>query len=72
MPLTIVSRVAVPGNLVVGDGTNATVVRLNFDSQIANTGTVTVVENAQLQFFANQDVFTDLVLRGGEVSMTTA
>lgn len=71
VPLTIVSRVAVPGNLVVGDGTNATVVRLNFDSQIANTGTVTVVENAQLQFFANQDVFTDLVLRGGEVSMTT-
>ncbi len=71
VPLTIVSRIAVPGNLTVGDGTNAAVVRLNFDSQIANTATVTVVENAQLQFFANQDAFTDLVLRGGEVSMTT-
>jgi len=69
VPLTVESRIAVPGNLVVGDGTNAVIVRLNFDDQIANTATVTVLENAELNFFDQRDAFTDLVMRGGNVTM---
>jgi hypothetical protein len=38
VPLTVVNRIAVPGDLVVGDGTNAAVVRFNVEDQIANTG----------------------------------
>lgn len=70
-PLTVVSRIAVPGNLVVGDGTNAAVVRFNVEDQIANTATVTVLENAELRFYDNYDAFDNLVLRGGAVTMTT-
>ncbi len=69
VPLTVASRIAVPGNLIVGDGTNAVIVRLNYDDQIANTATVTVLENAELNFFDQRDAFTDLVMRGGDVIM---
>jgi len=69
VPLTVESRIAVPGNLIVGDGTNAVLVRLNYDDQIANTATVTVLENAELNFFDQRDAFTDLVMRGGDVTM---
>ncbi|MBL9169111.1 MAG: autotransporter-associated beta strand repeat-containing protein [Verrucomicrobiales bacterium] len=71
VPLTIISRVAIPGNLVVGDGTNAAVARLNFDDQIADAATVTVRDGSSLKLFANTDTISDLVLQGGEVSMTT-
>lgn len=71
VPLNVVSRIAVPGNLVVGDGTNAAVVRLNFEDQIANTATVTVVENAEFRILDNYDAIDNLVMRGGNVTMTT-
>lgn len=69
VPLTVVSRIAVPGNLTVGDGTRTAIVRLNFDDQIANTATVSVVENAELRFYNNRDAISDLIVRGGTVTM---
>jgi len=69
VPLVQVSRIAVPGNLAVGNGANAATVRLNFDDQIANTSTVTVAESSTLEFNGNHDAFNNLVLRGGAVTM---
>lgn len=69
VPFKVVGRVAVPGNLVVGDGTNAAVVRLNFDEQIANEANVIVHQGASLRLFDFREAVTDLILRGGNVSM---
>jgi autotransporter-associated beta strand protein len=69
VPLSIKSRIAVPGNLIVGDGTHAAIARLNHDDQIANTATVTVREGSELRFFGNRDALTDVVLQGGAITM---
>lgn len=67
-PLTQVSRIAIPGDLILGNGSGAVTATIHFEDQIANTATVTVRENATLNFNGHDDAVGDLVLSGGEIA----
>lgn len=65
VPLTQVSRIAVPGNLVLGNGSGTVVATAHFDDQIANTSAITINENATLNLNGHDDTVAGLVLKGG-------
>lgn len=69
VPLVFASRIAVPGALAVRGVSVPASARLNFDDQIANTATVTVMENGTLELNGNHEALDRLVLNGGAVTM---
>lgn len=66
-----VSRIAVPGNLILGNGSGTVTATAQFDNQIANTATVTVRENAILDINDHDEVIGELVFQGGAVHTGT-
>jgi len=68
VPLTQVSRIAVPGNLTLGNGSGTVVATVHFDDQISNTGRVTVAASATLNLNGHDDAVGDVILSGGEIA----
>lgn len=66
-----VSRIAVPGNLILGNGSGTVTATAQFDNQIANTATVTVRENAILDINDHDEAIGELVFQGGAVHTGT-
>jgi len=63
---TFLSRIAIPGDLVVGSGTTGPdVVRLLFDNQIANTSDVSINAAGMLDLNGYDDTFRALSMVGG-------
>lgn len=62
-----VSRVAVPGNLILGNGSGTVTATAQFDHQIANNATVTVNEGATLDLNGHADIVSNLALTGGTI-----
>lgn len=71
VPLTQESRIAVPGNLILGNGSGTVVATAQFDHQIANTGAVTIREDATLNLNGNNDTVGGIFLQGGVIHTGT-
>ncbi len=67
-PLTQESRIAVPGNLILGNGSGSVEATTHFDAQIADSGAVTIFEDASLNLNGHHDTVGDIVLKGGVIN----
>ena len=66
-PITQVSRIAVPGNLILGNGSGTVLATAHFEHQIANTAVMTINEDATLDCNGHHDTVGDIVLKGGTI-----
>ncbi len=63
--------IAVPGNLVIGDGTSAAMVEDNASDQLANGSNVTVNDGGSLVLDGNKETIGALTMTGGAVTTGT-
>jgi autotransporter-associated beta strand protein len=68
VPLVFESRIAVPGNLILGNGSSVVVATAQFDDQISETSRVTVANSATLDLNGHQNTVGDIILSGGEIN----
>jgi autotransporter-associated beta strand protein len=66
-PITFEGRIAVPGNLILSNGSGTVIANVLFEHQIANTATVTINEEATLHLNGNNATLGDIVLKGGAI-----
>ena len=67
MPLTFAPRIAIPGDLHLGNGTTGDTARATFDHQIANSSTVRIALGATLDLNGHDEAIGGLVMTGGTV-----
>lgn len=66
--------IAVPGDVIVGDGigvSDSDLLKLSNDNQIVDTASITVKESGFFQLSSNDEVVGSLTLKGGHVSTGT-